>query len=197
MVSANRFYETIKTKHIVYAVLFAVAFSWPWIWMAATASPGKGDLVDLISLGMIPVIIIGAFFVYKETRSCTTAYKWAFTVALAAAFLLVWVIPAVGIFGRSGDPADLPYFGVLAVGIIGALVSHFRPKGMARTLAAMAIAQILMEVIGLIAGFGSRIVLNGGFAVLWVGSALLFRHAARRKFDPGSRSINTHNNKTK
>lgn len=179
MESSNRFYETIKTKHIAYGVLLAVVFSWPWIWMAATGSTGEGDLVDLISLGMLPTITIGAFIVYRETKSHPATYKWAFAMALLAAAILVWIIPAVGILGRSGDPADLSYYGVLAVGIIGALISHFRPLGMARTLAAMAIAQIFVEVIGLIAGFGSRIILNGFFAVLWAGSALLFRKAAQ------------------
>lgn len=184
MISTERFYETIKTKHLVYSVLLATAFSWPWIWMASTGSAGEGDLVDLISLGTLPAIIISAFIVYKETKSQSASYRWAFTAALVAAFLLVWIIPAVGIYGRSGDPTDLPFYGVLAVGIIGTLISRFRPKGMALTMVAMAISQIIVEVTGIIAGLGTRVLLNGFFAVLWLGSALLFWNAAQRKTEP-------------
>lgn len=53
-------------------------------------------------------------------RRGTTAYRRAVSVALAAAFVLVWMVGAVGVIGAAGDPADLMYGGVLAVGIIGA-----------------------------------------------------------------------------
>ncbi len=42
------------------------------------------------------------------------------------------------------------YFGVLAVGFIGALVARFRPHGMARALFTMAITQMLVPVIALL-----------------------------------------------
>ncbi len=53
------------------------------------------------------------------TRNAT--YRWAVGVALAAALVLVWLSLGVGIIGRDGDPANLMYFGVLGVGIVGAL----------------------------------------------------------------------------
>lgn len=55
-----------------------------------------------------------------------------------------------------GDPANLMYFGVLAVGIIGALIARFKPRGMARALIAMALAQALILTIALIARFGGQ-----------------------------------------
>jgi hypothetical protein len=48
---------------------------------------------------------------------------------------------AVGVIGTEDDPANLMYVGVLAVGIIGAIIARFRPHGMARTLFATALAQ--------------------------------------------------------
>lgn len=181
MGSSEKLDDTIKTKQLVYSILVAAAFSWPWIWMVASGSAGEGDLVDLISLGTLPAIIISAVIVYREAMQYPATYKWAFTQALCTAFLLTWIIPAVGIYERSGDPYDLPFYGVLAVGVIGALISRFRPKGMALTLASMAAAQVLVEMSGIIAGLGSRILLNGFFTVLWLGSALLFRNAAQGK----------------
>ena len=121
------------------------------------------------------------------------AYRAAVGVALAAAFMLVWLSLGVGIIGADGDPANLMYFGVLAVGIIGAIIARFRPRGMNRALFAMALAQALVAVIALIFGLGypwspplEILVLNGFFVALFVGSALLFRHAARGRTTAGA-----------
>ncbi len=116
-------------------------------------------------------------------------YRVAVGVALAAAFLLVWVNGAVGIIGNEGNPANLMYFGVLAVGVIGALIARLEPHGMARALFATAFAQMLVPVIALIiwqpqvtswgaAGVVGVFILNAFFATLWLGSALLFRRAS-------------------
>lgn len=115
----------------------------------------------------------------------TTAYRIAVGVALAAALLLVWLSLGVGIIGRDGDPANRMYFGVLAVGIIGAAIARLRPLGMSRTLFATAVAQTSVALIALIAGLGypwsgplELSLLNGFFVALFVGSGLLFRRAA-------------------
>ena len=116
----------------------------------------------------------------------STMYRFAAAVAVGAAFMLVWLSLGVGIIGRDGDPANRMYFGVLAVGIIGALIARFRPRGMARALFATALAQMSVALIALIAGLGrpwsgplELSLLNGFFVVLFAGSAWLFRRAAR------------------
>src|SRR5918997_4343886 len=81
-------------------------------------------------------------------------YRYAVGVGLAAALILAWLSLGVGIIGRDGDPANLMYFGVLAVGIIGALIARFQPLGMARALFATALAQTSVAVTALIAGLG-------------------------------------------
>jgi hypothetical protein len=115
-----------------------------------------------------------------------TEYRFAVGVALATALLLVWLSLGVGIIGKDGDPANVMYFAVLAVGIIGALIARFQPRGMARALFATAIAQALVGGIALIAGLGHPwsgpleiLGLTGMFVALFVGSAWLFRRAAR------------------
>jgi hypothetical protein len=114
------------------------------------------------------------------------AYRSAIAVALAASFILVWLSLGVGIIGKDGDPANRMYFGVLAVGIIGAMVARLRADGMARALIAMALAQGLVAAIALIAGLGlpwsgpvELVLLNGFFIAMFGGSAWLFRRAAR------------------
>jgi hypothetical protein len=105
------------------------------------------------------------------------AYRAAGGVALAAAFILVWMNLAVGIIGNEDNPANLMYGGVLAVGIIGAVIARFQPHGMARALVATALAQALAAVIALIAGLGYTFILTGFFVALWLISAWLFRKA--------------------
>ena len=119
-----------------------------------------------------------------------TSYRLAVGVALAGALLLLWLSLGVGIIGADGDPANLMYFGVLAVGIIGALIARFRPRGTARALFATALAQTSVAVIALIAGLGHPYsgplelsLLNGFFVALFVGSAWLFRRAAHGRLE--------------
>ena len=113
------------------------------------------------------------------------AYRFAFALALGAAFLLVWVSLGVGLIGADGDPANAMYAGVIAVGVIGALVSRLERRGMARTLVAMALAQAVVGAIALVGGLGRpwsgplEIVLsNAFFAALFLASARFFRRAA-------------------
>lgn len=97
---------------------------------------------------------------------------------------------AVGIIGDD-EFFNLMYFGVLAIGIVGALIARLQPQGLARALFAVAIAQMLVPLIvlaipnlrgALMEPPGPVVVfaLNAFFAMLWIGSAWLFRRAARR-----------------
>jgi hypothetical protein len=108
-----------------------------------------------------------------------TAYRAAAGVAVAAALLLVWMNGAVG---TEDDSPGLMFFGVLVVGTIGAIIARFRPQGMARALFATSLAQALVAVIAMIAWkqYFEILILNGFFIALFVGSALLFRRAARK-----------------
>jgi len=116
----------------------------------------------------------------------STAYRLAAGLAIAGTAALVWLSLGVGIIGADGDRANLMYFGVIAVGVIGAVVARLRPDAMADALFTMALAQTLVLMIALVAGMGrpwspplELILLNGMFVALFVASGLLFEHAAR------------------
>ena len=119
----------------------------------------------------------------------TASYRFATILALATAFILVWLIGAVGVIGVEGDPFDLMYFGVLAVGLIGAIAARLQPHGMARALFATAFAQALVAFVALIVGKHQSsvssvpeiLILNGFFIALFLGSARLFGNAARQE----------------
>jgi hypothetical protein len=146
---------------------------------------GPGDFA------LFGALLFGACGTYELAARMTgnKAYRAAIGVALAAAFILVWMNLAVGIIGDEGNPANWMYGGVLAVGIVGALIARFQPQGMARALAGTALAQALAAVIALIAGWGATLVLTiltGFFVALWLTSARLFQKAAREQSPAGA-----------
>ena len=154
---------------------------------------------DLADFAVAGALLVGTGLMYElaARKAGNIAYRAAVGVALAAALLLVWINLAVGIIGEPDELANGMYVGVLAVGIIGAIIARFQPHGMARALFATALAQALVAVIALIFGLGSPasgpleiLALNGSFVALFVGSALLFRYAAREQppADAGSAS---------
>jgi len=111
-----------------------------------------------------------------------------FSIGLVGAFLLFWVNGAVGIIGNEGQSVNLMYGVVFVVGLSGSLIARFKPRGMARTLFAAALTQMLVPVIVLIVwpppiiswapGVFGVFVLSAFFAMLFVVSALLFRRSA-------------------
>jgi len=144
------------------------------------------DIVDFTVFGAM-ILGVVATYAYVRRKSDDTTYRIAMGVALAAAFILIWVTGAVGIIGNENNDANMLYFGVLAVGIVGAMIARFRPSGMVRTMYATAIAQVGVAVIALIAGWGSTapiwpkdiLALTGFFVALWLLSAYLFQKVAR------------------
>ena len=164
------------------------------MWFTGEVNWGVEDFV-------FACVLVGGVGLAYELAVRTTrsrAYRTAAAVALAAAFLMIWINLAVGIIGSEDNPANLMYFGVLAIGFLGAIIAELRPHGMARTLFAMALAQAVVPVMALIVGkpqitseealmgVAGVLTLNGFFVVLFVGSALLFRSAARQ-LTPGAR----------
>jgi hypothetical protein len=157
-------------------------------------------LTDEMNWGLFDFVFAGALifgtgltYVLVAGKGGTTAYRFAVGIALAAVFLLIWLNLAVGIIGSEDNPANLLYGGVLAVGFLGAILAELRPRGMARVLFAMALAQTLVPVIALIiwrpqltSGVLGVLTLNGFFVTLFVGSGLLFRSAARELTSAGA-----------
>ena len=135
------------------------------------------DTADFLVFGAM-LTVAGGTFELATRISGSGTYRAGAGVAIAAAFLLIWVNLAVGFIGDVGDPANLMFGGVLAVAVIGGAIVQFRPGGMARVLAATALAQALAGV----AAVGEGVVLlvpTGFFVALWLVSAALFRRAAQ------------------
>jgi hypothetical protein len=177
--------QNITKRLSVWAAVVALILMVPLVAMQFTDEV-IWTLFDFVFMG---ALLFGTGLAYElvARKAGTIAYRVAVGLALAAAFLLVWINGAVGIIGSEDNPANLLYGGVLAIGFIGAIVARFHPHGMARALFATALAQALVPVIAFIIwkpsfaeapGILGVFVLNAFFVMLFVGSALLFRRAS-------------------
>lgn len=138
------------------------------------------------------VLLFGSLGIYEIAVRTTrnVVYRTGVGMALVGALLLTWINAAVGI---TDSVADLAYLGVPVVGLVGAFLARFRPKGMAQALVATAVVQVLITVIALAAGMVPEynttyeiVSLNGIFVVLFVGSAWLFWEAADSELERGT-----------
>lgn len=144
------------------------------------------DVLDFVVFFTL-VAGVSVVFILAARKTASFPYRTAVGIALAAAFILVWINGAVGIIGNEDNDANMMYFGVLAVGFVGTVVARFQPQGMALALVATALAQVLVAVVALVAGSGSSgpiwprdiLILTAFFTALWLLSAWLFRNAAR------------------
>ncbi|PEN12722.1 hypothetical protein CRI94_11885 [Longibacter salinarum] len=143
---------------------------------------GVGDFV--LFGGML--LLAGAAVETVIRTNPSSIYRYAMGGGLGGAFLLIWVNGAVGLIGAAGNPANLMYAGVLAVGVIGALVGRFRARAMSRVLLAMAVIQTVIMGTAIVMEWGQPssgpvelVVANGAFAGIWLVSAWLFRKAER------------------
>ena len=120
-------------------------------------------------------------------------YALGATTALGTTAVLVLGAGALGIVGDGGR-RDLVYVAVLAVGLIGTVLSRLRAEGMAMTLAAMALAQIFVTGIAILGGLaedGSMLDLLGLTAMFAGGFGLaawfFHRAAEQQRLTPAGR----------
>jgi hypothetical protein len=135
-------------------------------------------------------LIASVIFTYKLVtgKAARGAYRMAAGLALTTGLVLIWINGAVGLIGSEDNPANLLFAGVLAIGVVGAVIARLEPLGLAWTLFVMTFAQLLVPLVALMvwpANFSPGVlpvfVLNGAFVVLFAVSALLFWHAGRRQ----------------
>ncbi|MBE7366605.1 hypothetical protein [Ramlibacter pallidus] len=88
-----------------------------------------------------------------------SAYRLGLCVAIVTALALAWLSLGVGLIGRDGDPANIMYLGVIAIGVVAAIA--------------------LVARLGLPYSPPAEIVLlNAFFVAMFCAAAWLFRRAA-------------------
>jgi hypothetical protein len=134
---------------------------------------------DFVVFGTMLLVACGCFELGVRL-SASPSYRAGFNVAVGTGFLLVWANLAVGFIGSEDNPANLMFFGVLLIGLVGAALARFRARGMAVALAVTAVAQLSASVIGWVGAMGDvPLVPTVVFTGAWGVSAALFRLAAR------------------
>ena len=143
------------------------------------------DVLDYVVFGLMLAAVSGGWLLLRR-MSDAGSYRVAAGIALAAAFLLVWVNGAVGIIGSENNDANLLFFGVPAVALAGALLARLRAHGMSRAMFLAALVQVLIGAAALTAGWGRDgpawprdvLVMTLLFTAMWAAAGLLFRKAA-------------------
>ncbi len=128
------------------------------------------------------VLFFGTALAYGLIARKMTAwsYKAGVGLALVAGFALGW--SNMVHVSDSENPANLLYFSVLAVGVVGAWLARLRAPGLARTLFVMAATLALIALTlpsGAPPDMARRMAIGHGvLAVSFTASGLLFRRAS-------------------
>lgn len=129
----------------------------------------------------------GFSFLLITRNSDNILYKAASGMAALSGLFLVWSNLAVGLIGSEDETINLVYFGVIAIGLIGAFLARFKAQGMALTLFGMAIACVVITVVALSMGMQDLphssvteiIGVNSLFILLFTLSGILYHHVAQ------------------
>ncbi len=136
------------------------------------------DATDFLVFGSMLLAACGSYELAVR-MSANRAYRAGFGIAILVAFVTVWINLAVGIIGDENNPANLIFFGVLALAIIAAAVASFRPVGMVRAMLVTAVVQGLAGIYAVAAGSVEGAVLSLCLVGAWLVSAYLFSVASR------------------
>ena len=114
-------YTALKERRSVlagntYRSVFGIALATAFILLIPLLAAPAWTLSDFVIAGAL-IFGTGLAYVLVARKGGNIANRFAVGVALAAAFLLVWINFAVGIIGEPDEGANLMYIGVLAVGI--------------------------------------------------------------------------------
>lgn len=141
---------------------------------------------DFAVVAVLALAVLLPWEIAMRTRR-SPAYLAGVAFGLGAAALLFVSIGAVGVIGSEDNPANLLFYGVLALWLGGAVGGGFHAEGMARAGLAAAIAQAAVGSLALASGWGAGgpswpvdvAVATAVFTLAWTISALAFRQAVK------------------
>lgn len=172
-------------KHLSYLAIGTVALL--MIPLIAMQYTGEVDwsLSDFVIMGAL-IFGTGFFYLILTRKTENAVFKIAAGLALGSSFFLIWSNLAVGLIGSESNAINLSYFGVILIGVIGAVISRFKANGLMITLFSMAGAMVLIALIAFVLGAHNYpyssvmeiLGVTGFFVVPFVLSGLLFRNAS-------------------
>lgn len=174
----------MRTKSIIHlAFITAMLLAIPLVAMQFNREV-NWTFSDFLAAGIV-IFSTGLGYLALKSRSSSIYYRFGAGLAVVTMFMLVWSNMAVGFIGSGANTANIMYGGMVAVGIFGSIMARFRPAGMAYTVFALALAQVLIPLIALSVsdlsvepGEAKAVaIITGIFVTLWIASGLLFRQA--------------------
>jgi hypothetical protein len=188
MASTAIFHERLwsRLRWVVWGGALAL-LSLPLVAMALSVEGVVWDGHDFAIMGVLFGLCCIAYEVaVRVARS--NVYVLGAGLATATAFGTIWVNLAVGIIGDGGHWANLLFFGVVLLALVGTAIAKLASARMAVAMEATATAQALVGVVAFLTSPQSP---EGYFfaaflAALWVIAGQLFRTASRQEAAAGA-----------
>lgn len=157
----------------------------PFVAMQLHAEGVDWTLSDFLVAGAM-IGIVGGLLELAVRASGDWSYRGGAALALLGGFLVTWANLAVGIVGSEDNPANLLFFGALAVGVALAVIARGRASGMAAAMVATAASLGIAFLIAVMnptdepnVSHLRELIGTAVFAALFLASAALFRRAGR------------------
>ncbi|MDP3377647.1 MAG: hypothetical protein Q8S53_04725 [Brevundimonas sp.] len=136
------------------------------------------SLFDFALMGVLLAIACGVGeLVLRASDSLT--FRLGAAVAIGTAFVLGVGNLAVGLIGSEDNPANDRVWAVLAVGVVGALIARFRPRGLSLVMLAVASGQVGLALYADATAQDLPLRITVVFVAGWLIAAVLFDRAAR------------------
>lgn len=121
---------------------------------------------------------VGGLLELAVRASGDWSYRLGAALGLLTGLLLIWSDLAVGYIGDGGSAINTVFLAIPALALVAAALVRFRAEGMALIMLVAAAAHAITGAIGYPADpvTGPITIV---FTLLWLGSAALFRRAAR------------------
>lgn len=137
-------------------------------------------LFDFALMGVLLAIACGAGeLVLRASDSLT--YRLGAAVAIGTTFVLGVGNLAVGLIGSEANPANDWVWAVLAIGVAGAVVARFRPRGLSLVMLAVAAGQVGLALYADATAQDLPPRITVVFVTAWLIAAALFDRAARER----------------
>lgn len=149
----------------------------PWILMRFTGE-GAWTAFDFLVFGVMVGAVCAGFELAMRMSNRWT-YRLAAFMTVIGGFLMVWANLAVGIIGNEEDPRNLMFYGLLLIGVVGALITRFEAQGLTWTLRLMAAVQLVIFVVAAALDWTLLPVFTIFYFSLWLIAGELFNKSTR------------------
>ena len=153
----------------------------PWFLMHFT---GQGDWrpFDFVVFGVMLSAVCGGIELAMRLSNRWT-YRVAAIMSVIGGFVMVWANLAVGIIGNEENPQNLMFYGLILLGLAGALVTRFDARGLSKTLRMMAAGQLGIFFIAAALGWALLPIVTIFYCALWLSAAQLFKRSTNDFLD--------------